>query len=115
MHTLTTIPDAILLPMTKGRVYVPFTEIIRLEGCRNYTEFILANGQRLLTSKTISYYDGVLPNDFLKVHKRCVVNKKYIVPTEVRKLEEIHLKDGFSIAISRRKKPFVRAFIKAKL
>jgi two-component system LytT family response regulator len=115
MQTLTPAPDTILLPAAKGRVHVPFTEIVRLEGCRNYTAFILANGQKLLASKTISYYDDILPDTFLKVHKRCVVNVKFISQRKERKLEKIHLKDGFSIEISRRKKPFVRAIIQREL
>lgn len=77
-------------------------EILRLEAVSNYTRIYLANGKKMLISKTLKHFcEQLLPAGFIRCHRTHLVNPGYvqkIVPGALR------LKNGETIVISRRKK-----------
>ena len=77
-------------------------DVIRLEGNRNYTRFIKANGQYVLTCRSLCTYDERLPRQFVRVHKSHVVNCRYILSVDNAN-HCLLMTDGISIPISRRK------------
>lgn len=88
------------LPTLMGKLFVPLREIIRLEGQRNYTLFVLNNGKPILVAKTLGFFDEILPVNFVRVSRGSVINLSYVVPFNGGNLR---LKDGYEIPVSRRR------------
>ncbi len=102
------------VPVVGGAVFFSPDEIIRLEGESNYSWIMLTNNRRHLSSKTIKDYEGLLDaNEFIRVHKSHLINKKYVVG--FKKEGEIILSDKATIPVSRRKrKEVMEALVKQK-
>ncbi len=92
--------EGLRLPLNSHKVFVPLRDIIRLEAPRNYTLFVVRNGQKILISKTIGFYEVLLPPNFLRVNRGCIINTAYI---DFSLGEHFRLKDGYEIPVSRRK------------
>jgi hypothetical protein len=81
-------------------------QIVRLTGIGNYTEFHLADGRRLISPRTLKIYQAILPDQFMRVHRGCLVNSQYVVGWATK--DELLLRDGNRVASSRRKRLLVR-------
>lgn len=68
---------------TKDRVeYIDKKEIVRLESDSNYTTVHLADGSKIMVSKTIGEYDALLCNNehqFMRVHQSHIVNLQHVL------------------------------------
>ncbi len=87
-------------------------EILRLEGDRNYTRFILLNDKKITTSKTMGEYEDLL-NDFgfFRIHQSTIVNLRYVKGYN-KADEEVEMTDGKFLKLSRyRKTDFFDRFI----
>ena len=113
MNLLPTAPGgAVTLPndtpgtitLLRGSVTIFYRDIVRLEGESNYTRFVLANGRTLLTSRNIGFYEPLLPENFLRVHKRCILNRRYV--TEKYK-GYVRMSDGVEVEVARRKRRII--------
>lgn len=88
-------------------------EIIRLEGDKNYTHFILAGKAKKITaSKTLGEYEDMLnPFGFFRAHQSTIINLRY-VKAYYKGNEEIRMADEALVKISRyRKADFLNRFI----
>ena len=94
-------PPPTHLRLLRGKVQLRITDIVRLEADRNYTRFVLTNGQILLTAKNISFYEEILAESFVRVHKSHLLNRNYI--TAFGKLQ-IRMQDGSVVKVARRKR-----------
>jgi DNA-binding LytR/AlgR family response regulator len=94
-------PPPTHLRLLRGQVLLSITDIMRLEADRNYTRFVLTNGQTLLTSKNISFYEQILPKAFLRVNKSYLLNRTYVLTIHQGYAQ---MNDGFSTQVSRRKR-----------
>ena len=103
-------PHASALLLLRNKVAIHFQDLVRIEGRGNYTEFFLLNGKTLLTSKTISYYESLLPTFFLKVNKGCIINCHYLVFNKSPKITALRMIDGTCVEVSRRKRAFVKSY-----
>lgn len=87
--------------------FVHFTpeEILRLEGDGNYTYVVLADGQKRLFSKTISYLLGLMPDGMLlRISKSHAINPVYLESVFLRRRQRyVCLASGEKLEISRRK------------
>ena len=83
---------------------LPFAwqDVVRLEGSRNYTVFVLQNGQSYVSTKTISNYNPFLPSYFVRIHKRCIVNRQFITGFCTRQ-KMVFLSDGTVAQVARRR------------
>lgn len=69
----------IALQMQSEIRYVTLADIVRCEADNSYTHFFLANGEKLLVSKSLKEYADLLqPHDFLRTHQSHLVNPKYV-------------------------------------
>jgi len=69
----------IALQMQSEIRYVTLSEIIRCEADNTYTHFILANGEKILVSKSLKEYADLLhPSGFVRTHQSHLVNPKYV-------------------------------------
>ncbi|HTM97148.1 MAG TPA: LytTR family DNA-binding domain-containing protein [Pedobacter sp.] len=69
----------IALPQQNEIRYIPIDEILRCEASNTYTFFFLANGDKVLVSKSLKEYADLLkPKGFLRCHQTHLVNPVYI-------------------------------------
>jgi DNA-binding LytR/AlgR family response regulator len=77
-------------------------EVLRLEGSGNYTVFVLFDGSKHISTKSLGNYEAFLPKGFVRIHKGCIVNLKAIV--SINSISKtIQLNDGFYGEIARRR------------
>jgi DNA-binding LytR/AlgR family response regulator len=99
-------PNDAYLSVFRGSLQLLYSQIVRLEGDRNYTHFVMADGRRILTSKSLAFYEAVLPNTFVRVHKHCLLNRLYI---STHHKIHVEMYDGFVVQIARRRRGVVMA------
>ncbi|WP_128546344.1 response regulator transcription factor [Larkinella soli] len=77
-----------------------------LKGFSNYTWLYYCDGNKLLIAKPLSYFEKRL-NGFLRVHKTAMVNPYYIrdftPPARCKMAGAVHLMDGLTLPVSRRR------------
>lgn len=77
-----------------------------------YCEFHMINGKKILASKPMADYISILEsNGFIRVHKSFMVNKEFIV-SMIKTDDQIEMKNGELIPISRRRKEEVLNLLK---
>ena len=102
MNALSHLPNSgSYLVLLRGRLRLRIADIVRLEADRNYTSFVLADGRTILMARTLSFYQKVLPSIFFRVNKSFLVNRLYV---KVLTKDWVELKDGFGVAVARRRK-----------
>ncbi|TNE64674.1 MAG: response regulator transcription factor [Bacteroidetes bacterium] len=88
-----------------GVHFVRLREIVRLEAEDNYTHFILESGSKITASKTIkAYEDTLIRLNFVRVHKKHIVNMNYMKTYVKGEGGYLILENGENIEVSRRKK-----------
>ncbi|MFN5364754.1 MAG: LytR/AlgR family response regulator transcription factor [Bacteroidota bacterium] len=96
-----------------GVHFVRLGDIIRLEADDNYTHFILKAGNRLTASRTIKAYEDALSAfNFIRVHKKHIVNMNYMKTYHKGEGGELDLENGERVEVSRRKKPHLMEAIR---
>ncbi|MCS6928149.1 MAG: LytTR family DNA-binding domain-containing protein [Saprospiraceae bacterium] len=97
--------DKIGIAGLDGVHFVRLNEIVRLEAEDNYTHFLLSSGQRITASKTIKAYEDILrPLNFVRVHKKHIVNMRFMKTYIKGEGGYLKLENGETIEVSRRKK-----------
>ncbi len=71
------------LPDAKGLIFVKLSNIVYCEGQNNYTVFHIADGRKVMVSKTLKEYENLLvEHSFFRIHKSYLINlseiKEYI-------------------------------------
>jgi len=97
--------NKIALPTAEGLVFVQVSDIIRCESEDNYTHFFLLNGERILVSKTIKYFEELLTDqDFFRIHQSHLININHIKEYHKGEGGYAVMSDASSVIVSRRKK-----------
>jgi two-component system, LytTR family, response regulator len=97
----------------EGFLFVELKEIVRLESHSNYTHFYFRNKRKLISSRTLGYYEELLPADkFCRIHHSHIVNtdcvERYIKGGPGGTLV---MNDGMELGVSQRKKEDVLKLI----
>jgi len=103
----TTIPA--LYYSYQHKLPIDLSQVVRLEGMGNYTTFILNNGTSHLSSKSLCVYAPNLPSYFVRVHKGCIINHRFVVRFDKTK-KCVVMTDGCEVKVARRKKNLVKNF-----
>jgi DNA-binding LytR/AlgR family response regulator len=93
------------ITLLRGSVTIGYDDIVRLEGESNYTRFVLTNDRTLLTSRNIGFYESLLPENFLRVHKRCILNQRFVTK---KYKGYVRMSDGVEVEVARRKRSIVK-------
>jgi two-component system LytT family response regulator len=95
-----------------------FAQVVELKKIRylqaddRYTTFFLNDGKKVVITKTLKYYEELLPGtSFLRTHQSYLVNKLYI-DRYYPKESIIYLKDATQIPVSDRKKEMIDQYFK---
>lgn len=90
------------------RTPLPIVQIMYILGRGNYSEVYTANGERILTSMTLSLIEKQ-SGDLVRIHKGTLINPDFIKKVSFdksakqRKLAPITMQDGMKLAVSRRR------------
>lgn len=95
-------------------IQIVWQDVIRLNGDRNYTVVVLANGKKHTSTKTLGMYKPHLPQSLIRVHKQCIINQNFIADYNVS-THCIILTDGTTVKIARRRWKDVKVMLKAIL
>lgn len=95
----------IALPVTEGFIYVYTADIVRCEASSNYTHIFMAEGPKIIVSKTLAVYEDLLKDyGFARVHHQHLVNLKYVEKYMRGRGGVIIMSDKQEIQVSSRKK-----------
>lgn len=96
-----------------GFSVVNIEDILRLEGDRNYTHFILSASERITTSKTLGEYEELLSeHGFFRIHQSTIVNLRHVKGYTKGDGGMVEMIDGKTFPLARnRKAAFVEKFI----
>ncbi len=106
-------PKRLVISNMEGFKVVEIPEIIRLEASSNYTYFFLTNDRKILVSKTLGEYEGLLNDQgFFRIHQSHIVNLSYVEGFMKQDGGSVKLKDGTTLMVSRnRKAAFLSRFV----
>ena len=91
---------------------IDLDNIVRLESDKNYTEFILKDGKKIVSSKSIKEYDEILESQgFFRIHKSHIVNLSCIKQLLKAAIPQVKLNNGDLIDVARRRKDDLIALI----
>lgn len=95
-----------------GFQVIQINNIIRLEGDRNYTHFIIENGKKVTTSKNLGEYEELLNSyGFFRIHQSTIISLKHVLGYQKGDGGRVEMTDGKSVKVSRyRKTEFLERF-----
>jgi two-component system LytT family response regulator len=89
----------------EGVIFVDITQIIRLAADSNYTNIFLANGKKILSSKTLGEYEKALVNmSFFRVHNTHLINLAFVESYKKGEGGYVVMSDTSVVDVSRNKK-----------
>lgn len=105
LNELKSMENLIRFRDSTGFVHFAPEEILRLQGDGNYTQVVLADGRKLLLSKTISYLLELMPEGMLlRISKSHAINPVYLESVFLRRRQRyVCLASGEKLEISWRK------------
>ena len=103
----------IALSMSNGLTFVEVSDIVLLEADGAYTTFYLKDGQKILVSKKLKFYEDILSNRsyFFRTHRSYFINVNFI-KTYSRAENAILMENDFSVTISRDRKQEFETLLK---
>lgn len=94
----------ICLKSHKDYQYLNTDEILFLKADNNTTDFYMSDGNIISAFKTLKTFEGVLPENFLRIHKSYIINKNYVSRIQYGKLICTIKKNSYDI-------PFTKTYI----
>lgn len=95
----------IAVPTFDGLIFININDIIRCEANDHYTQFYLADKQKVLVCKSLSDYELLLGDyDFHRIHQSHLVNLSYIQKYIKGRGGYVIMQDGANIEVAARKK-----------
>lgn len=95
----------LVIQNVNGFRVLSLSEIVYLKGEVNYTRFMLKNGEKLMTSKTLKEYEGLLTNfGFYRIHQSFLINLRYVKEYIKGEGGEVIMTNNDHLDVSRRRK-----------
>ena len=105
-------PKKIAIPSQDGFSLHPIEDIVRCQSDGNYTKIHFASCPKILSSKTLKYFDDMLQDlEFERVHNSHLVNINHIKKYVNVDGGTLKMSDGSQVPISQRKKSQVLSAI----
>ena len=103
----------LIISNVEGFQVVKVSSIVRLEGDRNYTHFILEDNKKITTSKSLGEYEELLNQyGFFRIHQSTIVSLRHITGYLKGDGGSVEMSDGANLKVSRhRKSEFLDRFI----
>jgi len=98
-------PNRIALSTAEGVYFVNKSSIMRVEAMSNYSTFYLEDQKKIIVSKTLKEYEGVLQDDyFLRINRSVIVNLNFVVKYRKGDGGTLEMNDGTEIEVSSSRK-----------
>lgn len=95
----------IILRTIESLYIFDINDIVRCQSERNYTNFFINDGRKIIISKTLKDYEDVLQYPlFLRCHRSHIINLNYLDRYDKSNGGTIVMKDGSEIPLSRSSK-----------
>lgn len=109
--------DSLRIHLTNtGKITIPMADLMYLQAASNYCWLHWKDGQRILSPRTLKYYEPQLPDTwFVRPHRNCIVNIQYIERMEHLYPDKgglLHLRSGEVLPVSRRRWVEIRQIYK---
>ena len=103
----------LVISNVEGFKVISIDQILRLEGDRNYTHFILTGNKKITATKTLRDYENLLTDfGFFRVHQSTIVNLRHVIGYVRGDGGTVEMTDGSQVSVSRlRKAAFMERFI----
>lgn len=98
--------ETLLLSTNDGWFYVQLSQIVHCSSESSYTEFHMADGQVLVVSCTLLYYEKLISAfGFFRIHKSHLINTRYLRSvTRQDSTWYVGLSNGAGLPVSRERK-----------
>lgn len=97
--------EKIIIPTMEGLYFIKIEAIIHVVGDASYSTFYLENGDAIMASKNLKYYEDLLPSViFYRVHQSHLVNVKRIKKIVTNDGYTVELEGGVSLPLARKRK-----------
>jgi len=94
----------ITLHDANGYNIIDLEDVICLEGDDNYTSFYLVKQQKVVVSKTLKEYEGLLGDvGFFRIHKSSIINLYHLKNISRENGIDAVMSDGRTLSVSRRR------------
>jgi|GEM_PF-4857066 len=105
--------DKIMVNTSECISIIPIESIIKIEGLNNYSRIYTDDGNMLMTSKTLKYFESQLSSyAFVRIHKSHLVNLVFIDKLLNRGGSQILLKTGEILETTREKRTEIKEWFK---
>ncbi|HET9825687.1 MAG TPA: LytTR family DNA-binding domain-containing protein [Chitinophagaceae bacterium] len=99
------LPSKLTVPTTEGFLFIVINDILYCRAVGNYTEFVLCDHQKILSSYTLGYYAELLqPHHFFRVHRSYLINLSYVKMYKKGTGGSVLMSNGDEIEVSRNSK-----------
>ena len=89
----------------RGIRFVSPEQIVRVEALSNYCRIHFTQGYPMTVAKVLHWFESNLPETmFTRVHRSHLVNKNHITQITTGGSGIVHLNNGDTVTVSRRKK-----------
>lgn len=106
-------PDKIPLSTSSGLMFVKIGDILYCESSGNYTHFFMQDEKKIVVSRQLGEYERLLPENFIRIHDKYIINLQYIKEYIKGSGGEVVLENGKELPVaSRRKEDFLARFEK---
>jgi len=110
------ISGKIAVPDFSGIELVPYDEIVFCKSDSNYCELILTGNRKITASKTLKYFEEILPaSQFIRIHKSYLVNIQQIKKYLKRDGGELLMSNNDVLPVSRNNRPEILKLIQSYL
>lgn len=104
----------LIIANIEGFRVLTIENIIRLEGDRNYTHFVVEGEKKILTTKSLGTYEDLLIQyGFFRIHQSTIINLRHVKGYIKGDGGKVEMTDGEFLQVSRhRKAQFIHRFMK---
>ena len=97
--------ERIIIPTAEGMEIVPIKNILYCQADRNYTHLVLQHEKKIVSSKTLKYYEELLEGqDFFRVHNSYLVNLTHVRKFYKSQEGVVEMVNGYKIDVARNRK-----------
>lgn len=98
-------PSRLALSTAEGVYFVNKANIMRVEAMSNYSTFYLQDRKKIIVSKTLKEYEGMLQDgNFLRVNRSVIINLNYVEKYRKGDGGTLEMNDGTEIEVSSSRK-----------
>lgn len=94
-----------VVPQVNEMNVIELQTLVHIEADKNYSVLHMIDGQKIVSSKTLKYYDDKLsPKQFVRIHKSHLINLAHLSKISTEEHLFVQLSDGVKLPLSRRRK-----------